>query len=68
MKIPHIQLNSDVLRSIIESFVLQEGTDYGPSEYSLDDKVAQVQALLDKGDAFIVFDPKDESCNIICKK
>ena len=27
-----------------EAFVLREGTDYGPGEYSLEDKVAQVLA------------------------
>lgn len=67
MEIPHKQLDRKILRSLIESFVLREGTDYGQTEYSLDDKVAQVLALLDAGDAYIVFDPQEESCNIICR-
>ena len=49
---------------MIESFVLREGTDYGEREYSLEQKVAQVHAQLERGQARIVFDPESNSVTI----
>jgi uncharacterized protein YheU (UPF0270 family) len=42
---------------VIESFVLREGTDYGERECSLEQKVEQVRAQLERGQARILFDP-----------
>ena len=49
---------------MIESFVLREGTDYGEREYSLDQKVAQVRAQLQRGQARILFDPETNTVTI----
>ena len=49
---------------MIESFVLREGTDYGQREYSLEQKVAQVRAQLERGQARIVFDPESNTVTI----
>jgi len=65
--VPHTALAADVLRAVIESFILREGTDYGERELTLDDKVARVVGLLDRGDARIVFDPRTESVDIVTK-
>ena len=46
MDVPHAELSADALRGVIESFVLREGTDYGASEYSLDEKVVHVMRQL----------------------
>ena len=48
----------------MESFVLREGTDYGPQEVTLATKVAQVLRQLQRGEARIVFDPSTESVDI----
>ena len=68
MKIPLSSLSADALRSIIESFVLREGTDYGheehPGEYGLDAKCAAVQRQLEAGEAEIDFDPETETIDI----
>ena len=58
-------LAPETLRAVVESFVLREGTDYGVTETSLDEKVAQVLAQLRRGDAHIVFDPPTESVSIV---
>ena len=63
--VPHTALAQDVLRAVIESFVLREGTDYGERELSLDDKVRRVVRLLERGDARIVFDPRTESVDVV---
>lgn len=65
VSVPHTALAPDVLRAVIESFVLREGTDYGERELSLDDKVARVMRLLEGGEVRIVFDPQTETVDIV---
>ena len=62
--VPHTELAGDLLRAVIESFVLREGTDYGEREFSLDQKVARVLRQLERGEAQILFDPDTESVGI----
>ena len=68
MKIPHASLSAAALRSIIESFVLREGTDYGdeqqPGEHGLDEKCAAVLRQLEAGEAEINFDPETETIDV----
>ncbi len=64
MKIPLASLSTDALRSIIESFVLREGTDYGGAEQDLDAKCAAVQRQLEAAEAEIDFDPETETIDI----
>ncbi|MFT7687870.1 MAG: hypothetical protein ACI9FB_003228 [Candidatus Azotimanducaceae bacterium] len=65
LTIPWQSLSNDALRGVIEDFVSREGTDYGHSEYSLDQKVEQVKAQLQKNEATIVFDDELGSCSIV---
>ena len=62
--VPYGELDADLLRSVIESFVLREGTDYGEREISLADKVERVIRQLERGDAQIIFDPQTETVDI----
>jgi uncharacterized protein YheU (UPF0270 family) len=66
--VPHAALAADVLRAVIESFVLREGTDYGERELSLDEKVARVQRQLERGEAEILFDPKTTGIEIVPRR
>jgi len=63
--VPHTELEADLLRSVVESFVLREGTDYGEREASLESKVASVVRQLERGEAQIIFDPQSESIDIV---
>jgi len=63
--VPHTELTEDVLRAVIESFVLREGTDCGEKEFSLDQKVARVKLQLERGEAQILFDPETDSVAIV---
>jgi len=63
--IPHTELSDDALLGVIRAFVLREGTDYGERELTLEEKVANVRAQLDCGDAQILFDPDSESVDIV---
>lgn len=58
VEIPYRELTAQALRGVIESFVLREGTDYGERECSLEQKVAQVRAQIERGTARILFDPQ----------
>ena len=68
MEIPYRELPEETLRRLIESFVLREGTDYGHSDYSLEDKVERVKRQLSTGAVVIVFDPETESVNILTRR
>lgn len=65
VEIPHTELSADALQGLIESFVLREGTDYGESDFSLQQKVAHVMRQLERREAQVMFDPDSESVTII---
>lgn len=65
MIIPHERLAADTLDSLIESFVVRDGTDYGSAEFSLKQKVDQVRSQILKDEVLIVFDYKTESINLL---
>ena len=67
MIIPPDTLQPETLRSLIKEFILREGTNYGLKEYTLEEKVAQIQKQLNKKEVFIVFDPEEETFNIVSK-
>ena len=67
MLIPHRQLSTDALQSLIEDVVTRDGTDYGETETPLAVKVAQVKTQLDKGIWVIVFDDVEGNIAIIPK-
>jgi uncharacterized protein YheU (UPF0270 family) len=62
--IPYKSLSDDALASIIEAFVLREGTDYGVAEAGLAKKCDQVRSQLQRGEAAINFDPTTETIDI----
>ncbi len=68
MKIPYDQISPDALQGLIEEFVGREGTDYGEREYSLADKVSQVQRQLEQGQVVICFDPYLQSVTIVTEQ
>ena len=67
MIIPWGNLAADTLDSLIESFVLREGTDYGVHEKSLTQKVEDVRRQLKNGEAVLVWSELHETVNIMPK-
>jgi uncharacterized protein len=67
VEVPHTALDAELLRAVIESFVLREGTDYGEREVALEDKVSRVRRLLERGEARIMFDPATQSVDIVTR-
>jgi uncharacterized protein YheU (UPF0270 family) len=68
IEVPYGELPPDLLKAVIESFVLREGTDYGEKELQLEDKVARVISQLKRGEARILFDPESESVTIAVRQ
>jgi uncharacterized protein YheU (UPF0270 family) len=65
MLIPYQEINSDTLDALIEAFVLREGTDYGDSELSLEQKVAMVRAQIQRGTVVICYSEQEESVDLL---
>lgn len=68
MQIPYQQLPKDTLIALIEAFVLREGTDYGEQEVSLEKKVNDIFLQIQSTELVILFNPEDESFNIVNKR
>lgn len=65
MIIPWQELDNDTLNSVIEAFVLREGTDYGEQERSLEQKVEDVKRQLKTGDVVLVWSELHETLNMM---
>lgn len=65
MIIPWQEIAPETLDSLIESFVLREGTDYGEQERTLTQKVADVKKQLQSGEAVLVWSELHETVNIM---
>ena len=55
--VPPEALSPDALQGLLEEFVTREGTDYGPREFTLEQKVAAVRQQVSRGEVVIVFEP-----------
>jgi uncharacterized protein YheU (UPF0270 family) len=68
MIVDYTQLAPETLNSLLESFVLREGTDYGEVEYSLEQKVEHVRAQLINKEVAIEYSEEHETVTIISLK
>ncbi|GLT20088.1 UPF0270 protein [Vibrio zhanjiangensis] len=68
MIVPWQQIAPETLDNLIKEFVLREGTDYGDTEISLQDKIDQIKQQIESGDAVIVFSELHESVDIQLKQ
>lgn len=68
VEIPWLALSAEALRGVVESFVLREGTDYGDREFTHEEKVQQLLASVQRGEARILFDPVTESVTLLPRR
>tara|TARA_B100001248_G_scaffold262708_1_gene261279 strand:- start:7246 stop:7527 length:282 start_codon:yes stop_codon:yes gene_type:complete len=61
-------ISKEALDSIIESFILREGTDYGFQEVSLDTKKRQIHKQLEKQEIVLVYDLENASPQLLSRK
>lgn len=63
--IPHRNLSESALRAVIEDFITREGTDYGHTEHTPEQKYDDVARKLERGEAFVVFDGETENVSLM---
>ena len=68
IEIPPEQLDPETLKAVIEAFILQEGTNYGTQEFTLDRQIAQVLEQISRHKVKLVFDPESESCHLLTER
>ena len=59
------ELQPETLNSVLESYVLREGTDYGTREIGLEQKIENLRKKVEKKEIVLVFDPNTESLNFL---
>jgi hypothetical protein len=67
MIVPIAEISAESLRSIAESFVLREGTDYGEQEIDFETKVEAVLQQLHCGDVLVEYSELHESIDLVLK-
>jgi len=65
IEVPADALSPGALRGLIEAFVLREGTEYGEREFSLDEKVAQIEQQLVRREVRVMYDPVSETATLV---
>ncbi|MCB0362849.1 MAG: YheU family protein [Bdellovibrionales bacterium] len=65
LEIPRARISSPALSSLIEEFILREGTDYGHTETSLEEKKRVVYKQLDSGRVKIVYSLTTQNTTLI---
>lgn len=65
VEIPPERLPEETLRRLIEEFVTRDGTDYGRTEKTLEQKIADVMRQLRRREVRIVFDPETQTANVV---
>ena len=68
IELPLDRFQPEILRKIIEAFVMREWSELSDADYSLDEKVEQVLQRLKDNRAKVVYDFKTETSNIVPTK
>lgn len=64
VQIPFRKLNSDTLDRVVAEFVTRDGTEMTDA----DRKIEQVKKLIERGELIIMYDPNEQSVNILPRK
>ena len=64
MEIPWKSLDPELLEKLLEELVSREGTDYGATEKTLEQKIAELTTALQTGKARLFWNSDTESASI----
>ena len=67
IEVPYLDINPETLRNMIEEFVSRDGSDWGDTGGSMEDKIKQVLRQFDSGKIKVVFDLTSQSANLVSK-
>ena len=65
IEIDHTLLSEETLENLIIDVITRQATDYGEYEINIQIKKNQLKQKLISGDAVIIYNAKDDYCNII---
>ncbi len=65
VEVPPERLGADLLQALLEEYASRDGTDYGESELSLEQKVSQLKRQLHRRDLVILFETESESWDLL---
>ena len=66
--IPFEKLTAEALDGLIEEFILREGTDYGTTTYTTDQKKERVHKQIKNKNVVVVYDSNTEACSLLKKE
>jgi uncharacterized protein YheU (UPF0270 family) len=64
MRIPYEQLEQEVLYELLKEIVTRDGTDYGNTEVSTEDKISSALKALKNGRANLYWDADSETATL----
>jgi len=67
IEIPPKALSKEAFQALLDEFILREGTDYGHSDVTIEDKRSQVLNQIQGGHVRILFSTKTENCTLMEK-
>ena len=67
IEVPYQDINPETLRNMIEEFVSRDGSDWGDTGGSMEDKIKQVLRQFEAGKIKVVYDLTSQSANIVSK-
>ena len=65
IEIDHKLIDADTLENLLIDIITRQATDYGEHEVSIQIKINELKRKLASGDVVIVYNSKEESCDII---
>jgi uncharacterized protein YheU (UPF0270 family) len=65
IEVPRQALSAEALSNLIQEFATRAGADYGGRGKAIEEKIADVQRQLERGEAVIAFDIDTATTNIV---
>jgi len=63
--VPLARLDADTLQALLGEFASRDGTDYGEQEFTLAQKISQLQHQLNAGQLMIVYDSDSHEWDLV---
>lgn len=65
MAVPYQRLQDQTLQALLEEFASRDGTDYGETEFSLVQKVAQLRLQMKEGQLQLLYDAEGDHWDLL---
>ena len=65
VRVPPERLQAETLQALLEEFASRDGTDYGETEFTLEQKVAQLRSQLEREELQLLYDAAGEHWDLV---